>query len=91
MDWMTPDSIPGKRFFSSKHLTGSGVYPASYTVGMREAVSWGSVQRDHSLCLMLWLRMSGVIHLLPLYVGGPKKNEIFSIAIYLFKKLQKIY
>ena len=26
-----------------------------------------------------------------IYVGGPKKNEIFSIVIDLFKKLQKIH
>jgi hypothetical protein len=38
---MTYGSIPGSRFFSSKHPTSSGVYPASYSVGMREALSWG--------------------------------------------------
>jgi hypothetical protein len=56
MDWITHGSIPGKRFFSSKHPTSSGVYPASYSVGMREALSLrGDGQRDCSLCLMPYM------------------------------------
>jgi len=45
---MTHGSIPGKRFSSSKHPTSSGVYPASYSVGKREALSWeGGRQTTH--------------------------------------------
>jgi hypothetical protein len=36
MDWMAHGSISGKRFFFSKHPASSGVYPASYSVHMRE-------------------------------------------------------
>jgi len=64
MDWMTHGSIPGKRLFSSKRPTSSGGLPSLLFIGY-EGGSFLRGQRDNSLCLMAWLRMSGVTHLLP--------------------------
>jgi hypothetical protein len=65
MDWMTHGSFPGKRFFFSKHPTSFGVYPASYSVSMREEGG-----AEGPLCLMPWL----TLNLLTSTIVAPPSN-----------------
>jgi hypothetical protein len=81
-----------RNFSLQNVLPALGVYPASYSVGMREALSFGGRgQRDNSLCLMAWLRMSGVTHLLPVcHYGIHRGNFTLFTSVHIVGYIKSI-